>query len=141
MLIRPVIPWLGIPILALAVAFGGAPRSAPQLRSYAQAVALVLDAYGVDWRGIDVTHGCAPHYQNCRTYQGHVQIDADPPLAGRIDCARRWTRCTLSVPDAGILRAPLRDVVYDDPLSTVAGWYEEAATWVHEQLAPESPAP
>ncbi|HEU5102842.1 MAG TPA: hypothetical protein VFU22_27660 [Roseiflexaceae bacterium] len=99
-----------------SIAYAIATTSAgPRPSSYQAAVVRVLKASRVDYRDVEVLDGCAPSFQNCRTYAATVRVQAATTLAGHIDCRERWTTCTLSVPQAGISGAPLEDV--RDPIA------------------------
>ncbi len=58
--------------------------------------------------------GCTPTPQFCHIYAGQVYVQAGHTLTGQITCRERWTTCTLTLRDAGIIDAPLPDVL--DPL-------------------------
>ena len=114
------------------IAYALATTSAgPRPESYRAAVMRVLEARQVDYRDVEVLDGCAPSYQNCRTYAATLRVLAATTLAGRIDCRERWTTCTLSVPQAGISAVPLDDV--RDPIA--ARWealYGQMALRFHQ---------
>jgi hypothetical protein len=78
--------------------------------TYRAAVMQLLDQRGIAYRDIVVTDGCAPTYQFCRTYAGTVQVLAERELRGQIACRQRWTDCTLTLRNAGLVRAPLVDI-------------------------------
>ena len=95
----------------------------PRPGSYREAVEHVLDQARVGYRDVEVTDGCAPTYQLCRTYAGTVQVLTErTTLAGRIDCRRRWTGCTLTIPAIGLRDVALPDVVDSLPHTLDEVW-------------------
>ena len=97
--------------------------------SYREAVKDVLDKAQVRYRDVEVVDGCAPTYQLCRTYAGSVRVLTErTTLAGRIDCRRRWTGCTLTVPAIGLRAVALPDVVDSPPRSLNELW-ERIEDW------------
>ena len=90
------------------------PKAQPRPGSYRAAVVIVLRSARIDYRDVDVRDGCAPTIQLCRTYAGEVFVQTSRSINGQIACHERWTSCTLTLRDAGIVHAPLPDVL--DPL-------------------------
>jgi len=101
--------------LAWIVYLNATANTGPRPANYRAAVMRVLDARGVDYTDIEVVDGCAPSYQNCRTYAGAVWVLAAPTLLGQIKCRERWIACTLTVAQTGIRSAPLDDTI--DPIT------------------------
>jgi hypothetical protein len=116
---KPVLLTVLVVLLGAAAGIGylvdGTPAR-PRPTSYREAIARVLDAQHIDYRDIEVIDGCAPSYQNCRSYSGTVRVLAATMMVGRIDCRERWITCTLTVPQAGISRVALDNTI--DPLTT-----------------------
>jgi hypothetical protein len=104
----------------------------PQPGSYREAVEHVLDKARISYRGVEVTDGCAPTYELCRTYAGSVRVLTErATFAGQIDCRRRWTICTLTIPAAGLHSVALPNVV--DPLPrTLNEVWERIEDWFHQ---------
>jgi hypothetical protein len=99
--------------------------------SYRAAVERRLDQAQFSYRKVEVTDGCAPTYQFCRTYAGTVRVLTESTtLAGRIDCRRRWTDCTLTLPAAGLRGLALPDVVSQLPRTLDEVW-ERLQEWFH----------
>jgi hypothetical protein len=126
--------WIGwlTPGVALLIIAGAAalPAGAQQRPgTYREAVIAVLEAYDLPYEDVRVVHGCAPSYQNCRTYRGEVTVIGTRTHAGVIECRERWTNCTLTLPGAGV-RAPLADVVEEPWIDRVRRVVEE----VREQI-------
>jgi hypothetical protein len=106
---------LGIAGLLLAVgALVVIHHTTPRASSYRMAVIAVLTTAQIDVQHVDVIDGCAPTLQFCRTYAGVVHVQAGRAMTGQIACRERWTNCTLTLRDAGIIATPLPDVL--DPL-------------------------
>ncbi len=93
--------------------------------NYRAAVIRVLDAQRIDYRDVEVIDGCAPSYQNCRTYAGTVRLLATSVMPGQIACRERWTTCTITVQQAGILGVPL-----DDPINPFMARWEAFYGWL-----------
>jgi hypothetical protein len=116
------------PILLIAFIIGSGyflvakpPTSRPG--NYREAVKLVLNQAGFSYRDVEVTDGCAPTYERCRTYAGRVQVlTQEATLAGRIECRRRWTNCMLSLPNTGVAPVELPNIVDPLPLSLEEAW-------------------
>ncbi|HMP42722.1 MAG TPA: hypothetical protein PKA05_20245 [Roseiflexaceae bacterium] len=125
------IVWLTLGGALLIIAGSAAlPAGAQQgPGTYREAVIAVLDAYDLPYEDVRVVHGCAPSYQNCRSYHGEVTIIGTRTHTGAIDCRERWTNCTLTLPGAGV-RAPLADVVEEPLVDRVRRVVEE----VREQI-------
>ena len=87
----------------------------PRPKGYRAAIARVLDAQYIDYRAIEVSDGCAPSFQRCRSYAGTVRVRTGTIMAGQIDCRERWITCTLTVPQLGISGVALDDTI--DPLT------------------------
>lgn len=109
--------WL---LLALVVVFCGAilyvgysivnTDSSSRPASYRIVVIRVLDQRRIAYREVVVINGCAPTYEQCRTYAGVVQVLGKDELQGQIICRQRWTDCALTIADVGIVSAPLEDI-------------------------------
>ena len=101
----------------------------PRPKGYRAAIARVLDAQYIDYRAIEVSDGCAPSFQRCRSYAGTVRGRTGTIMAGQIDCRERWITCTLTVPQLGISGVALDDTI--DPLT--ARWedvYGQFLLWL-----------
>jgi hypothetical protein len=96
-----------------------ATNTSPRPANYPAAVKRVLDTQGVDYHDVEVVDGCAPSYQLCQTYAGSVRVLGTTPMLGRIECRERWTTCTITVQQAGIMSAPL-----EDPINPLAARWE-----------------
>jgi hypothetical protein len=91
--------------------------------SYRAAVERRLDQATFSYRDVEVTDGCAPTYQLCRTYAGQVRVLTEAmTLNGRIDCRWRWTSCTLTIPGAGLDAVVLPNVVDWQPQTLEEVW-------------------
>jgi hypothetical protein len=113
--IRTIITALGTAGLLIVVGWLVVTHPAtPRANSYRAAVIAVLTAAHIDVQHVDVIDGCAPTPQFCRTYAGVVYVQAGRTMTGQIACRERWTTCTLTLRDAGLVAAPLPDVL--DPL-------------------------
>ena len=112
----------------------------PQPGSYREAVKHLLDGARVGYRDVDVTDGCVPTYQLCRTYAGQVRVLTEATiLNGRIDCRRRWTSCALTIPGAGLDTEALPDVVDSLPLTLDEVW-ERLQDWFQQVTRPAESA-
>jgi hypothetical protein len=91
--------------------------------SYRAAVERRLDQAAFSYRAVEVIDGCAPTYQLCRTYAGQVRVLTEATtIDGRIDCRRRWTICTLTIPGAGLDAVVLPNVVDWQPRTLEEVW-------------------
>jgi hypothetical protein len=112
----------------------------PRPDSYRAAVERRLDQAQFSYRKVEVTDGCAPTYQFCRTYAGQVRVLTETTaLAGRIDCRRRWTSCTLTIPGANLHAVALPDVVDWLPLTLEDVWLY-FQSWLHQVSRPAQSA-
>jgi hypothetical protein len=108
--------------------------------SYRAAVERRLDQAQFSYRKVEVTDGCAPTYQLCRTYAGQVRVLTEATtLNGRIDCRRRWTSCTLSIPGTGLRAVALPNVVDSLPHTLDEVW-EHLQDWFYRVTSSASPA-
>jgi hypothetical protein len=89
-------------------------QAIPRAGSYRAAVIAVLNTAQIDAQHVEVMDGCAPTMQFCRTYAGIVHVQSSHTMTGQIACLERWTTCTFTLHEAGIIAAPLPDVL--DPL-------------------------
>ena len=95
----------------------------PRPLSYREAVERVLATNRLQYRTVEVVDGCAPSFAQCRTYSGRVRVRTDAAiLEGRIDCRKRWSSCTLSLPDAALEAVALPDIVDPGAFSLEAAW-------------------
>ena len=107
-------------ILLTGLLIGGgyalfAHQTTPLSENYRAAAHTVLTDAHVDFQTVEIIDGCAPTPQLCRSYAGIVRVQADRTLTGQIACRERWTTCTLTLQEAGIVAAPLPDVI--DPVA------------------------
>jgi hypothetical protein len=117
-----------------------AANARPRPGSYREAVERRLDHAAFSYREVEVVDGCAPTYQLCRTYAGHVRIQTETAtLAGQIGCRRRWTSCTLTIPATGLRAVALPDVVDSLPLTLEEVW-KQLQDWFHQVTSSASPA-
>jgi len=89
----------------------------------------VLDAQRIDYHDVAVIDGCALGAQRCRSYAGTVRIRTGTMIAGQIDCRERRRTWTITIPQVGISRVALDDMI--DPLT--ARWddvYGQFLLWL-----------